>query len=444
MAPKVTIIGGGSSSFVPVLIRRLMQSEALEAARVSLMDIDEGRLGVMQALADKLVESEASDIRVTSTLDQREALVGADFVIAAIAEGGMDAWAGDLEIPGRYGIVMPIGDSLGPGGVMRAFRNAPALAQVARNAAEVAPGRLHLQLHEPRADRGARHARRGAGGQDLQPLLVRRAREQPRVAGRAGGRQARGHRDAARRRRHQPLRVDPGTAPDRRHATRCRWCASGRPSRSSSGRSTPTASCRTAGSTGRSSSRRCSASRALCGHGAGREDALRHHDPRHGLRACARRRSGGRWRRVDGAGCRARDARRPAGRRRGRGHRGHRPDRGDPDQRQHHADRERARTRARSRTCPTARWSRSTRRSTPTACGRSTRGRCPSRWPPTCAATTTSSSTSSRPRSPAIARPPCTHSCSSRRSRARLDLDETQALLDEMLAANAAHLPLFQ
>ena len=122
MPPKVTIIGGGSSSFVPVLIRRLMQSEALEAARVSLMDIDEGRLGVMQALADKLIASEGSDIRVTSTLDQRDALVDADFVIAAIAEGGMDAWANDLEIPARYGIYMPIGDSLGPGGIMRAFR----------------------------------------------------------------------------------------------------------------------------------------------------------------------------------------------------------------------------------------------------------------------------------------------------------------------------------
>src|SRR6195256_5352528 len=140
MGPKVTIIGGGSSSFVPVLIRRLMQSEAREAARVSLMDIDAGRLGVMQALADKLIASEGSDIRVTSTLDQREALVGADFVIAAIAEGGMDAWANDLEIPGRYGIVMHVGDSIGPGGIMRAFRNAPALAKVARNAAEVAPG----------------------------------------------------------------------------------------------------------------------------------------------------------------------------------------------------------------------------------------------------------------------------------------------------------------
>ena len=149
MAPKVTIIGGGSSSFVPVLIRRLMQSEALEAARVSLMDIDEGRLGVMQALADKLIASEGSDIRVTSTLDQREALVGADFVIAAIAEGGMDAWADDLEIPGRHGIVMHVGDSIGPGGIMRAFRNAPALAQVARNAAEVAPGAYIFNYTNP-------------------------------------------------------------------------------------------------------------------------------------------------------------------------------------------------------------------------------------------------------------------------------------------------------
>lgn len=139
MTPKITIIGGGSSSFVPVLIRRILQSEALEAARVSLMDIDAGRLGVMQALANKLVESEASDVRVTSTLDQREAIDGADFVIAAIAEGGMDAWADDLEIPGRHGIVMHVGDSIGPGGIMRACRNAPALARVARNAAEVAP-----------------------------------------------------------------------------------------------------------------------------------------------------------------------------------------------------------------------------------------------------------------------------------------------------------------
>src|SRR6478735_2680744 len=113
MATKVTIIGGGSSSFVPLLVRRLMQSPVLGSSQVTLMDVDEGRLGVMQSLADKLIANEQSELRVTSTTDQRASLAGADFVIAAI--------------------------SVGPGGIMRAFRNAPVLADVARNAAEVAP-----------------------------------------------------------------------------------------------------------------------------------------------------------------------------------------------------------------------------------------------------------------------------------------------------------------
>ena len=139
MPAKVTIIGGGSSSFVPLLIRRLMQSPVLAGAHVSLMDIDEGRLGVMRSLAEKLIESEGSSLRVSSTTDQRESLTGADFVIAAISVGGMDAWANDLEIPGRHGIVMHVADSVGPGGILRAFRNAPVLAEVARNCAEVAP-----------------------------------------------------------------------------------------------------------------------------------------------------------------------------------------------------------------------------------------------------------------------------------------------------------------
>jgi alpha-galactosidase len=139
MAPKVTIIGGGSSSFVPLLIRRLMQSRVLEGANVTLMDVDEGRLNVMQSLADKLIASEGSALRVDSTTDQRDSLVDATFVIAAISVGGMDAWANDLEIPGRYGIVMHVGDSIGPGGIMRALRNAPVLADVAGKVAEVAP-----------------------------------------------------------------------------------------------------------------------------------------------------------------------------------------------------------------------------------------------------------------------------------------------------------------
>lgn len=139
MPIKLAIIGGGSSSFVPPLIRRLIQSPVLSSAAVTLMDVDAGRLQVMDALANRLIDSEGSPLTVRSTLDQREALVDSDFVIAAISVGGMDAWANDLEIPGRYGLVMHVGDSIGPGGVMRALRNAPVLASVARDVSDVAP-----------------------------------------------------------------------------------------------------------------------------------------------------------------------------------------------------------------------------------------------------------------------------------------------------------------
>jgi alpha-galactosidase len=149
MAVKLTVIGGGSSSFVPALIRRLMESQVLGDATVTLMDIDERRVRTMEALAQKLIAGAGSGLRVRATLDRRESLVDADFVITTIAAGGMDAWEMDLEIPARYGLVMHIADSIGPGGIMRALRNAPVLAAVARDVADVAPDAFVFNYANP-------------------------------------------------------------------------------------------------------------------------------------------------------------------------------------------------------------------------------------------------------------------------------------------------------
>jgi alpha-galactosidase len=139
MPVNITMIGGGSSSFVPPLLRRFIRSDVLGDATLTLMDVDEGRLRTMEALGRKLIDSEGSALRLRATLDQRGSLVGADFVIAAISVGGMRAWADDIEIPARYGIVMHVADSVGPGGIFRTLRNAPVLESVARDVAEVAP-----------------------------------------------------------------------------------------------------------------------------------------------------------------------------------------------------------------------------------------------------------------------------------------------------------------
>lgn len=149
MPIKLTVIGGGSSSFVPALVRKLISSELLSDVQLTLMDVNERRVRTMEALARKLVSSENSRLEVTSTLDRRESLVDADFVITTIAAGGMDAWEQDIEIPAKYGIVMHVADTIGPGGIMRALRNAPTIAAVARDVAEVAPDALVFNYSNP-------------------------------------------------------------------------------------------------------------------------------------------------------------------------------------------------------------------------------------------------------------------------------------------------------
>src|SRR5579862_1148047 len=128
MGSKVTIIGGGSSIFVPALIRGFIRSPVMAGGVVTLMDVNESRVRVMEALAQRMIESEGVDLAVEYTLDQRSSLRDANWVIVAISVGGLAAWDNDIEIPGRYGLFNEVADSTGPGGIMRAFRNVPVLA----------------------------------------------------------------------------------------------------------------------------------------------------------------------------------------------------------------------------------------------------------------------------------------------------------------------------
>jgi alpha-galactosidase len=135
--------------FVPLLLRRFLQAPCMRGGTIALMDVDAERLAVMASLARALVENEHAELTIESTTDQRESLVGADFVIISIAVGGMAAWEDDIEIPARHGIFMHIADSIGPGGIARALRNLPVIESIARDAAEVAPGAWILNYTNP-------------------------------------------------------------------------------------------------------------------------------------------------------------------------------------------------------------------------------------------------------------------------------------------------------
>ena len=111
---------------------------------------------------------------IAATTDRRAALDGADYVIVTFQVGGLDAYRHDVEIPRRYGLDQTVGDTLGPGGVFRFLRSAPAFekigAQLALPGAGVLVVEAQKQLYRPILRRQL--SRRMAPA--LQPVLVPR------------------------------------------------------------------------------------------------------------------------------------------------------------------------------------------------------------------------------------------------------------------------------
>src|SRR5205807_6335086 len=87
----------------------------------------------------------------TATLDQREALAGARYVINEVQVGGYAATRADFDIPARYGVRQTIGDTLGIGGIFRGLRTIPVVLALARDMHEVCPDAYLLSYSNPMA-----------------------------------------------------------------------------------------------------------------------------------------------------------------------------------------------------------------------------------------------------------------------------------------------------
>ena len=125
MAPRITIIGGGSYQWVPKLLVDVANTPSLHDAEIVLEDIDPAPLPRMVELVEHIATVRGIGLTATSTTDQRSALEGADYVVVNISTGGFESMRHDLEIPARYGIMQSVGDTVGPGGIVRALRNIP-------------------------------------------------------------------------------------------------------------------------------------------------------------------------------------------------------------------------------------------------------------------------------------------------------------------------------
>lgn len=137
---KIAYIGGGSRGWA----WRLMTDLALEpdlAGAVSLYDLDYQAADHNQRIGNNL--SQRADVpgkwsyEAVRTLP--EALVGADFVVISILPGTFREMASDVHLPEQYGIYQSVGDTVGPGGLLRALRTIPIYAEFAAAIREYAP-----------------------------------------------------------------------------------------------------------------------------------------------------------------------------------------------------------------------------------------------------------------------------------------------------------------
>lgn len=146
---KITVIGAGGYVFPIRLLIDTFSFVELREVEVALHDIHEGRLNRTAGLIQGIIERNNLGVKLSSTLNRKEALEGADYVIVAFQVGGVEAYKYDVEIPREYGIDQCVGDTLGPGGVFRGLRTIAVLMDIAKDMKEVCPDALILQYANP-------------------------------------------------------------------------------------------------------------------------------------------------------------------------------------------------------------------------------------------------------------------------------------------------------
>lgn len=146
---SMVLIGAGSTVFTPGLMTDLASSPVFSDWTVHLVDLDAGAAQTMARLGQRIAAERGSRLRFEAHTDRREALPGARFVTTTIAVGAASGWLSDIEIPARHGIAQTVGDSVGPGGVLRALRHVPEIVAIAKDIEDLAPDAQLINYSNP-------------------------------------------------------------------------------------------------------------------------------------------------------------------------------------------------------------------------------------------------------------------------------------------------------
>jgi 6-phospho-beta-glucosidase len=148
MGVKVAVVGGGST-YTPELVEGFVtRTDRLPVDELVLLDIDEERLAVVGALAERMMRRAGWGGTLRLTAEAREALEGADFVVVQLRVGGNKARYTDETIPLEFDCIGQ--ETTGPGGFAKALRTVPVVLGLAELTAEIgAPGAWFVDFTNP-------------------------------------------------------------------------------------------------------------------------------------------------------------------------------------------------------------------------------------------------------------------------------------------------------
>ena len=147
---KIAYIGGGSKLWARIFMSDLALADNLKG-EIALYDIDiesanrNKRIG--EIINKKPNCKSVFKYSVYEKID--DALVNSDFVIISILPGTFKEMYSDVHAPEKYGIYQSVGDTVGPGGVLRAMRTVPIFEYFAKKIKEFCPSSWVINLTNP-------------------------------------------------------------------------------------------------------------------------------------------------------------------------------------------------------------------------------------------------------------------------------------------------------
>ncbi len=147
---NITYIGGGSRGWAWNFINDLSAEKDISGT-ITLYDIDTQAAENNKKIGNEITAKSDRDgkWKYVTAPTLKEALTGTDFVVISILPGTFDEMEYDVHTPEKYGIYQSVGDTAGPGGLVRALRTIPMFTEIANAIKEHSPNAWVINYTNP-------------------------------------------------------------------------------------------------------------------------------------------------------------------------------------------------------------------------------------------------------------------------------------------------------